>query len=913
MEVELKQNVDNMPGFIFNSALRPYQAPVDLGTLERTYNKLEEGHQQTIGLATAYKTQLASLDLNAEEDAWRQQKIAQIDNAIANNITYGNAYTAMDDVMKEIGDIASDPGMIGRIRAQKQYEEWEDNLDKSNLPQDYKNYFKKKNQYYYEDKYDENGNIIGGTDWKPQKDWVDPIDYNAVALQALQIAAKEQGGGTAHYFIDKEGNRTTDMTKATGAMYIDTVTGQWTKLSEDKIKEAYRGLINNNPAYRAAIQQDWEIANDVYKTDKVDKYGIIGPNGYTMSKEEWIESKIDPIASAAAYYNYASSSSLKEGIGASLFKAQATANAQLAAQQRTAKNYDPTIYHTDPLKFENPAPAQLTAQKTSNEAFIKKYLPNYDFSKFDYISAVKQIDSLDIDPVEKNKAKEALMLYEEANTFLNQQREKLSSEMQDVFDTKNAIESGSPITGDGYYAKQWKDYVESYFDDNTESIGINYDSDKLNAYIEQYPGGRAALEAQGLKFEYNGNKARVILPASNKNNMWSLIQLANGIDESFGTGLARNITTIIPESEYIFRSLGMNNGLMFSRDYDGNEKDINSLSNQYETTIIGQMAPPNTSIGGVANWFDMSREYLLNANYTKFASKAFELPNVLYNQISKQYHDGVETSTITTSGEVTPGPNIVWDYYNQLFLSSGDTEWKNRADAELKNAITAIQLVGTSQYDVYSYGANDIKGNYSRLNSTERQELGEAINSGEYDIDKIAFTNGTLNGQPITYVTIPAVSKFLGKNEPIKFAIRNFGNNRFIQDYMSQPAQIASDIIKSCTDSQVDIPITNNSIRFDDIFRFSITPVSHENYILNNLTTGEQEPINKYDAFALKEATIEIQKQMEAIKDYYKMTRTISDVNVKELDKALVVFCKITKTGENATKRTLFKNYGLIR
>ena len=49
-------------------------------------------------------------------------------NFITNNSTYGNAYGALDDVIRENGSIMSNPGMIGRLRAQQDYKKYIDNL-----------------------------------------------------------------------------------------------------------------------------------------------------------------------------------------------------------------------------------------------------------------------------------------------------------------------------------------------------------------------------------------------------------------------------------------------------------------------------------------------------------------------------------------------------------------------------------------------------------------------------------------------------------------------------------------------------------------------------------------------------------------------------------------------------------------
>ena len=65
---------------------------------------------------------------------------------------YGNAYSSLDDIVGTYGDITSSPGMIGRLRAQQDYKAYMDNLDKrTDLSEDYKNYYRAVNKYNYQD------------------------------------------------------------------------------------------------------------------------------------------------------------------------------------------------------------------------------------------------------------------------------------------------------------------------------------------------------------------------------------------------------------------------------------------------------------------------------------------------------------------------------------------------------------------------------------------------------------------------------------------------------------------------------------------------------------------------------------------------------------------------------------------
>lgn len=75
---------------------------------------------------------------------------------------------ALDEIIAEAGNLASDPRVISRLRAQQQYKTYQDNLNaRTDLSEDYKNYYRQVNTYHYEDKLDAAGNVIGGDSEKP--------------------------------------------------------------------------------------------------------------------------------------------------------------------------------------------------------------------------------------------------------------------------------------------------------------------------------------------------------------------------------------------------------------------------------------------------------------------------------------------------------------------------------------------------------------------------------------------------------------------------------------------------------------------------------------------------------------------------------------------------------------------------
>ena len=279
-----------------------YTHPINLDAVERTYRRLEDAHQQTINNLSTSKAAIAALDLNAEEDAWRQEQIARLDNAMSDMYLYGNAYAAADELNKMIGDIASDPGMIGRIRAQQQYKTWEANLDKSNLNDKQKAYFKAMNKYHYEDIRDDSGKVIGGTDWTPQVNYVNNVDIGALMARATQLAAADASGSDIVYYKDASGRWTTNMDASVDGLPYYKVNGQYEVLSKDKVRLALDTVIRGTPGALDSINQNYDI--DKWYNDKGDassKMNIIGKDGKLLTRNQYIERMLDGYANVASY------------------------------------------------------------------------------------------------------------------------------------------------------------------------------------------------------------------------------------------------------------------------------------------------------------------------------------------------------------------------------------------------------------------------------------------------------------------------------------------------------------------------------------------------------------------------------------------------------------------------------------
>lgn len=278
---------------VFENINREYTPGINLDVLDKTYNTLEQGHKESVKAASELKTAIANMPMNEAEDGFKQQLLNEIQTTIDDNTIYGNSYGALDDIILSSGNIASDGRVIGRLRSQQSYLNYQNELNKSALPQHYKNYYKKVNTYYHNDKIDENGKVIGSTDWKPNEEYVDYIDVNAVMERAIKSVAAKKGSYSAPT-IDAEGNITTN-------------SRSWNTLSKSDIKKAIYNAFESTPGMKASLQQDYKIALDDLN-DGVNNM-VKDSAGNILTYDKYVDKIVDDFAETRDYNEVHSSSS----------------------------------------------------------------------------------------------------------------------------------------------------------------------------------------------------------------------------------------------------------------------------------------------------------------------------------------------------------------------------------------------------------------------------------------------------------------------------------------------------------------------------------------------------------------------------------------------------------------------------
>lgn len=466
-----------MPINFYTPTFRQQVNPIDLNVLARTYNTLEQGHQQAIQTKSQIDAQLAQLDLNEAEDAWRQEQLNKVRNALTENMQYGNAYSSLDDIVGTYGDITSSPGMIGRLRAQQDYKAYMNNLDKrTDLSEDYKNYYRAVNKYNYQDITDKNGNVIGGSKWIPIDKEVSEIPMNQILNQALQWAAKEQG--------------------------------DWQRLSKAKLAEAVKAVIENTPGAKASLKQDYKIAKWKYDQNGSNP-DITDKNGILLTPEQYLAKRIDPFYNAATFYNQSSNTTYGEAWKAQLALAK---QAGLGSTTQRKQAIDNLTYKGTPVRIDNFMPAQAQAEITSNRqsiaGLLSKYNPdiNINLSTANPDDIRTSIMTNITNPSDRAYALSYLNDIIDNQEYINSLKVGKSQDSIDGFDTYNSIISLSDLPSNKY-SYTYSKYVNQIFGDSSSIRQYFNNDDVYNSFINAL-GGEKKAASLGIRFGSDGNGYR---------------------------------------------------------------------------------------------------------------------------------------------------------------------------------------------------------------------------------------------------------------------------------------------------------------------------------------------------------------------------------------------------------------------
>ena len=287
----------------FQNIETPFVAPVDLQTLNNAYSNLQQRHDETIKATSELKAAVANLDLNEAEDGFKNQLVSDIQRTIDENTRHGNLASAYDNIIKLQGDIASNPALLSKLRAQQDYKQFITELDaRTDLPEHYKEYYKKINPYK-EGVYGDTGVWLKGTKWEPTKRAALNVDKTIIMDAALKYVTPNKGSYSVTTWMDANGNLSKNYVEGAKMVRYNTQTYQYETLTEQEIRDALTSVIRANPQYMDSLKQDYDIAVNDFEDGNEAMFNVNNGTGKPISFETFVDNVFSPMVKAKAY-NY---------------------------------------------------------------------------------------------------------------------------------------------------------------------------------------------------------------------------------------------------------------------------------------------------------------------------------------------------------------------------------------------------------------------------------------------------------------------------------------------------------------------------------------------------------------------------------------------------------------------------------
>ena len=551
-------------------------------------NKIDEKAKESLQTQNQIKMALANLDINAAEDSWKAGYVRNIQNQLDDAAMYGDYSRSLNIARELAGQVASDPAVLGRVRAQAAYKTFMDNLDKrQDITQDVKNWAKDNNPYHYQDQVDKEGHIIGGTNWEPNRTPVSTVDLSNLMTKAKQWVAVHKGNGVSDIkFVDADGNLTSDPGKNVyGLAYKKS--GSWEYVSEKDLNDALTSAIDTTPGARASLQQDYEVALWKYNkmTPEEKKKNIdsdITENGLLLSPEEYLAKRVKPGIHAMSYYN--SGSDIEVGSGQAAYR-QDVAARQAAAQQAAALNMNldatnegaaidvevPDIIGTTKAGLDETLSTLRTLfPKLSKSGAFNR---GVNQGRYNELANLCRHSITSKDPVVQHQARQAITALRTYGNKYNHYVAGLSKPEQDAVAFDAARRAGSKLPGNNEFTREYNQQINRLFDNGKiRELGYKcYDNEQYNAICQAMDcHSESDWRRKGFRItSINGQKTITF----DKNNTW-LSKLSDSIDSSMGfwkgigssfsnaiTGGGAGIVDMsnclqVRNANYIFKNLG---------------------------------------------------------------------------------------------------------------------------------------------------------------------------------------------------------------------------------------------------------------------------------------------------------------------------------------------------------------------
>lgn len=280
----------------------------DYSILERSLARQEARQREAAEKESAIDVALGKIETELHNDPETQQWFSNYKNSIKKDINDAaqvrDYASAINLATKLAGTISSDSALLGRVKANQEYQAKVDETHKrvlaGQISQDTERWWLANNQFKYEDVVDNNGQVIGGTSYSTLDVPVADINISELTQNAFKLISPKM---TDNQLAKEDG---------TGSHYRR----QW--VTRKQIVDNLNEILDDTPGARAAMYQRYQVEMHNYRellnNDTADSGRIIQQrnrmekNGSPVSFEDFCVREIEQSAiSQNLAYDYKTS------------------------------------------------------------------------------------------------------------------------------------------------------------------------------------------------------------------------------------------------------------------------------------------------------------------------------------------------------------------------------------------------------------------------------------------------------------------------------------------------------------------------------------------------------------------------------------------------------------------------------
>ena len=373
---------------------------------------LEEIDKQNLAAqnaASQLSSVIGALDFHESQQPYKADLINQYDNMVNNALEkYGTLRFAMNDIMAKSRELSTSPEVLGRIKTNEQYKEWEKSIEeRKDISQDVKDYTIATNPYKFELKEevvrDSDGNVVLNADGTEKKKVVgykdfkgaDPVtqytneDINKQIMSILSPTTRGSNNIT-FYTVGADGSYVPTDNFMNALYYIDS-TNKMTELTEDKILKAIKQTITD-PSIKASLEQDYRVSAYKYKDNDnnpivlnnhayySDGEHLYNSNGIILTEQEYMLERFHELSKTYGYVNKISDKKLQSLISKKDNDESGTKKTSTTDKPAGTIPLDNTVAGQVKVSYQSPTMAQEVKEGKDQTENIFKALAEYQYN-----------------------------------------------------------------------------------------------------------------------------------------------------------------------------------------------------------------------------------------------------------------------------------------------------------------------------------------------------------------------------------------------------------------------------------------------------------------------------------------------------------------------------------------------------